>query len=36
MTRLRDIRKHYGTDAMESKRASGGLWTYQAHIEVAA
>lgn len=34
--RLRDIRKHYGTDAMESKRASGGLWTYQAHIEVAA
>lgn len=34
--RLRDIRKHYGTDAMESKRASGGLWTYRAHIEVAA
>ncbi|KCZ47750.1 hypothetical protein [Hyphomonas sp. CY54-11-8] len=34
--RLRDIRKHYGTDAMESKRLSGGCWTYTAHIEVAA
>jgi hypothetical protein len=34
--RLRDIRKHYGTDAMESKRLSGGQWTYTAHIEVVA
>lgn len=33
---MTDLRKHYGTDAMESKRLSGGCWTYQAHIEVAA
>jgi len=34
--RLRDIRKHYGTDAMESRRGDRNQWIYTAHIEVAA
>lgn len=34
--RIRDIRKIYGTDAMESQRVTGGLWKYRCTIGRAA
>jgi hypothetical protein len=35
--RLRDVRKHWGTDAMESRRVPGidgrrGCWHYRVHV----